>query len=122
VNAAAAVGLVAVGGALGALGRSWLSPWVARRAAEGVSGTLAVNLVGSFLLGAVLEVGGEAAVLLLGAGLAGALTTFSTFAVDLDVLRAERRRRALAVYAVVTVLGSVGAVVAGAWVAAGIAG
>jgi CrcB protein len=87
-----------------------------------VSGTLAVNLVGSFLLGAVLEVGGEAAVLLLGAGLAGALTTFSTFAVDLDVLRAERRRRALAVYAVVTVLGSVGAVVAGAWVAAGIAG
>jgi len=122
VNAAGALALVAAGGAAGALGRSWLAPWVARRVTEGVYGTLAVNLVGSFLLGVVIEVGGEAAILLLGAGLAGALTTFSTFAADLDMLRAERRWRGLGLYAAVSVLGSVGAVVAGAWAAAAIAG
>lgn len=122
MNGVAAVSLVAAGGAVGALGRAWLAPRVARMAAERNYGTLAVNLVGSFLLGLVLGIGGEAAVLLLGAGLAGALTTFSAFAADLDVMRAERRWRGLGLYAVVSVLGSVGAVVAGAWVAAAIAG
>ncbi len=58
--------LVAAGGAVGALGRAWLAPRVARMAAERNYGTLAVNLVGSFLLGLVLRIGGEAAVLLLG--------------------------------------------------------
>jgi CrcB protein len=90
-------------------------------AAERNYGTFAVNIVGSFLLGLVLERGGEAAVLLLGAGLAGALTTFSAFAADLDVMRGERRWAGLGVYAAVTVAASLGAVAAGAWITATIA-
>ena len=122
MNGAAAVALVAAGGAVGALGRAWLSPRVARMAAERNYGTWAVNVVGSLLLGVVLTAGGERAYLLLGAGLAGALTTFSAFAADLDVMRGERRWAGLAVYAVLTVVASLAAVAAGAWVGASIAG
>jgi len=122
VSGAAAVALVAAGGAVGALGRAWLSPRVARMAAERNYGTWAVNVVGSLLLGVVLTAGGERAYLLLGAGLAGALTTFSAFAADLDVMRGERRWAGLVVYAVLTVVASLAAVAAGAWVGAAIAG
>ena len=122
MNGAGAVALVAAGGALGALGRAWLAPRVARMAAERNYGTWAVNVVGSLLLGVVLTAGGERAYLLLGAGLAGALTTFSAFAADLDVMRGERRWAGLAVYAVLTVVASLAAVAAGAWVGASIAG
>jgi hypothetical protein len=72
--------------------------------------------------GVVLIAGGERAYLLLGAGLAGALTTFSAFAADLDVMRGERRWAGLGVYAVLTVGASLAAVAAGAWVGATIAG
>jgi fluoride exporter len=122
VNGAAAVALVAAGGAAGALARAWLAPRVARMAAERNYGTWAVNVVGSLLLGVVLTAGGEPAYLLLGAGLAGALTTFSAFAADLDVMRAERRWAGLGVYAALTIVASLAAVAAGAWVGASIAG
>jgi CrcB protein len=91
-------------------------------AAERNYGTFAVNVVGSFLLGVVLIAGGERAYLLLGAGLAGALTTFSAFAADLDVMRGERRWTGLGVYSLLTVAASLAAVAAGAWVGASIAG
>lgn len=49
----------------------------------GWRGTLVVNVVGSFLLGLLLAVDpGRDALLTLGAGFCGALTTFSTFALE----------------------------------------
>lgn len=71
--------LVAIGGALGAVARWGLSllgegrvPWP----------TLVANVAGSLLLGAVVASGPRWAVTFLGAGVAGALTTYSTFALE----------------------------------------
>ncbi len=77
---------VAVAGALGALARWGLGVWLGERLG-GVFpwGTLAVNLIGCFLLGVVMEaterVGWLPAPtrLVLAVGFIGTLTTFSTF-------------------------------------------
>lgn len=80
---------VAVGGAMGALMRYGITGWL--QALTGSSfplGTLAVNVVGSFVIGVVLQAGTERYMmapetrLLLTTGLCGALTTFSTFAYE----------------------------------------
>jgi CrcB protein len=74
------VGLGALG-ALGALGRFTVDGAVsARRPSDFPFGTLAVNLSGAFVLGTLvgLGVGGDAR-LVLGTGLLGAYTTFSTW-------------------------------------------
>lgn len=90
------VALVAVGGAAGALLR-----WVVGRL--GRNGfpwpTLVVNVAGSLLLGLVARDGPEWALVLLGSGVAGALTTYSAFALETVSLP-----RALAVTYVVTSL------------------
>ncbi|MDP2624027.1 MAG: fluoride efflux transporter CrcB [Actinomycetota bacterium] len=76
---------VALGGALGALARYQLSGLIAvRQDTPFPSGTLAVNVLGSLLLGAVfgLVVAGrvsDSALAWGGVGFLGALTTFSTF-------------------------------------------
>ena len=80
---------IAAGGALGALGRFWLSTGVYRLLGRDFPwGTLAVNTLGSFLMGLLvvlfierLIVGPElrAAVLV---GFLGAFTTFSTFSIE----------------------------------------
>jgi len=80
---------IAGGGALGALGRFWVSTGVYRVLGRDFPwGTLAVNTLGSFLMGLLfvlfierLIVGDEvrAAVLV---GFLGAFTTFSTFSVE----------------------------------------
>ena len=80
---------IAGGGALGALGRFWMSTGVYRLLGRDFPwGTLAVNTLGSFLMGLLfvlfierLAVGPEvrAAVLV---GFLGAFTTFSTFSVE----------------------------------------
>lgn len=75
---------LAAGGVLGTLARYGLTAWVhSRTGTEFPWGTLAVNVLGSFLLGFALR-GSETAALspevrtLLTAGFCGAFTTFST--------------------------------------------
>lgn len=94
--------LVIVGGAVGAPLR-YLADRAVQVRHDSVFpwGTFSVNAVGSLLLGlvtgaAVSGVAGRGAVALLGTGLCGALTTYSTF--SYETLRlAERGRRFLAV-------------------------
>lgn len=80
---------VAAGGAAGAAARYFLSGWVHRF--DGAAfpwGTLAVNVAGSFLIGAVMHLAmGRFAWslqtrLLLTTGFCGGLTTFSTFSYE----------------------------------------
>ena len=71
-------------GAVGALARFTLDTAVsARRPSDFPFGTLAVNLSGAFALGLLvgLEVAGDA-MLILGTGLLGGYTTFSTWMVE----------------------------------------
>lgn len=68
--------LVLLGGAAGSTAR-----WAVAQALPGRRATLLVNLVGSLLLGLLLGAPPSAAVLL-GVGFCGALTTFSTYALE----------------------------------------
>lgn len=80
MNALVLVGVGALGGA-GAIARFALDGAVAGRLGRDFPyGTLAVNLAGAFLLGLVVEVAlGADAYHVLGTGLIGAFTTFSTW-------------------------------------------
>ncbi len=96
--------LVAGGGALGAVLRhlSATAGW------GGLRGILLVNVVGALGLGVVLGLGdrlSEALVLLLGVGLCGALTTYSTLAVQTWELWEVDRRRASAYVLLTTAAG-----------------
>lgn len=114
---------VAAGSALGAvlrhsaglLQQRWLRDGHRPDAAALPWSTLSVNVVGSVLLGAVVGAGqagllGPVAVTTLGAGVAGGLTTFSTFAVEVvAMVRTGRRRTAIAWTLATLVLGVAGA-------------
>ena len=79
-------------------------------------GILAVNVVGSFLLGLLTGVDAPA-ITVLGVGGLGAFTTFSSFARDAVAL-AERRRVGMSVgYVVVSCAAGVGAAAVGVWLA-----
>ncbi|MCK9172842.1 fluoride efflux transporter CrcB [Desulfuromonas thiophila] len=80
---------VALGGGCGCLCRYWLSGWVYAWLGRGLPyGTLAVNLLGSFLLGLLMELAlrttliGEIGRLALCIGFMGGFTTFSTFSFE----------------------------------------
>ncbi len=82
-------------------------------------GTLAVNLIGGLLMGALVGVlarganGGETWRLLLGVGVLGGFTTFSSFSLD-AVTMIERGQLAVALgYVLVSVIGSIAALFAG---------
>ena len=80
---------IAAGGAIGALLRFWVSSGVYLLLGRGFPyGTLAVNLLGSFVMGLLyvlllerMTVGPEVRAALL-IGLLGAFTTFSTFSIE----------------------------------------
>lgn len=102
--------LVAVGAALGATARYALaSAWRARFPWS----ILTANVIGSFLLGILLVRAQDDVYLFLGVGFCGALTTFSTFALDTLLLAREGRTPAAGANVVVSVTGSVAAVAAG---------
>jgi CrcB protein len=99
--------LVALGGFLGALARYGVEQWLPTRSGQWPAGTFLVNLVGAFILGALLEGlarGGadegwrRQVRLLIGTGFCGALTTFSTLAVESDLLVRDHRTGVAIVY------------------------
>jgi CrcB protein len=88
------VGIVALGGALGAILRYLVTSWVQHRVDFFPWGTVAVNLVGSFLIGIVLEMTlrgflSSQARLLLGVGILGGFTTFSSLSWEMLTLLEE---------------------------------
>ncbi|MEM7443153.1 MAG: fluoride efflux transporter CrcB [Pseudomonadota bacterium] len=84
---------VAVGGAVGAVGRYMLVVGVGRWLGTGFPwGTLAVNIIGSIVMGVLVEVmalawsPSQEVRALLVVGVLGAFTTFSTFSLDVVIL------------------------------------
>jgi fluoride exporter len=95
VSAAVLAGVALLGGA-GAVGRFALDGAVSARAGRGFPwGTLAVNLSGAFLLGLLTGVALSGDGLrLVGTGLLGAYTTFSTWALEAHRQAEDGRGRA----------------------------
>ena len=82
--------LVVLGAGLGAPLR-YAVDHAFRKRFEFPIGILIINAAGSFLLGLVSNTGPEVSALL-GSGFSGALTTLSTFAIDLDSQRHKPKR------------------------------
>jgi CrcB protein len=112
------IALVGLGGALGtalryALGTHWLP------AGSGFPrGTFIANLVGALVLGALIELlarrGSDTGVrrrvrLLVGTGFCGGLTTYSTLALETDLLLRAHRDGLAVTYAVVTAIAGLAA-------------
>ena len=114
MESAVPVAAVAVGGAAGAAARFAVTLWLAHRLGGPLPwGTLAVNVLGSFVLGVVVGFAPSPSVrALLGTGFCGGFTTFSTFAVE--TLAAPPGPAALHVGA--NVAGACGAAALGLWV------
>ncbi|RSU54668.1 fluoride efflux transporter CrcB [Sphingomonas sp. S-NIH.Pt15_0812] len=111
--------LVMLGGAIGSGARHWTGRWMlARLGPDFPYGTLTVNLVGGFamgvLTGLLARVGGnEPWRLLLGVGVLGGYTTFSSFSLDVVTL-AERGQILTALgYVLLSVIGAILALFAG---------
>lgn len=104
------VGVALVGG-LGALARFWVDGAVSRRTGGGFpTGTLAVNVTGAAVLGALAGAGlGGDAQLVAGTGLVGAYTTFSTWMLETHRLGEDGRRLALAANVVLSLAAGIAA-------------
>lgn len=120
---------VCVGGAAGTGARYWLSGLAQRHAGSAFPvGTLAVNVIGSFLLGALMEIGvtggmlGPTLRVALTTGVMGGFTTYSTFNYEtIQYLRDGAWALASANVAT-TVVACLGAGVAGLAAGRGLAG
>lgn len=102
---------IAIGGALGAMGRFWLSTVL--ESVNGNSfplGTFMVNVLGSFLIGAVFIILSEKIQLvdswrpLLMIGFLGAFTTFSTFSLDALLLFQQGHYNTALIYIAASVI------------------
>ena len=111
---------IAFGGAVGALGRHVVNVGMVAWIGHGFPwGTLAVNILGSFVMGALVHimavswsVSPELRALLTVGGL-GAFTTFSTFSLDAVALYERGQLMLAAGYVLASVIGALGALVLG---------
>ena len=119
---------VLAGGLLGTPARYAVSLALPTRTGSWPTGTFLVNLLGAFLLGALLEglvrggpVGDRRELLRLGlgTGFLGAFTTYSTLAVETDLLVRAGHAPLAAAYALASVAAGVLLSTAGIWAAAG---
>lgn len=83
--------LVALGGAIGSVGRFWVGFWISRLTGDAFPwNTLIINVLGSFVIGALAALTSEdgrfsgdgSLRLLLMVGLCGGFTTFSSFSLQ----------------------------------------
>jgi fluoride exporter len=129
VSGGATLLLVATGGALGAVARYLLTAAVQRRTTSPFpAGTLAVNVLGCLLLGALLaSLDGRAfaqqLTAFLAIGFLGDFTTYSTFSGEAVALAGARRRGAALVYVVGSIVLGLAALATGflavGWIIAG---
>ena len=114
---------VAVGGALGSLGRYGLSVWGATLATRIPLGTLAANVLGCLAMGAVMHAVivraamPEAWRLFLAVGLLGGLTTFSTFSYESITLARQGHAGSAALYVFGSLVIGLAAALLGWWLA-----
>lgn len=109
---------IAIAGGIGAAARFVLDGVITSRNRASVPiGTLVINVVGSFLLGLVAgwaaEHGASSLTVLLGIGLLGGFTTFSTASVELVALVRDDRPHAAAALAAGMLLLALAAAVLG---------
>jgi len=105
---------VGVGSAAGGLLRFWLAALLTARTGDAIWGILLINVTGSFCLGLLFGVLGEAAarsalIPLIGTGLLGGYTTFSTFSFQTLQLVQQGRGGTAATYVGISVVGGLAA-------------
>ena len=113
--------LVVAGALAGAPLRLLVTRLAARNGGDPARGTLAVNVVGSALLGLLLGAAATspAVATLVGTGFCGTLTTFSTFGGDVLRMVEQRRLARSLTYAAASVVLGVGAATLGYLLASG---
>lgn len=109
------IAMVALGGLAGAISRFGVQKAIPERVLP--SATLAVNLLGSFMLGLIAGSGIQGHLYLLTAtGFMGAFTTFSTLNVDLVKLVNNKQIKTVFIYIVSTYIGGLLCVAAGLFI------
>ena len=108
--------LISLGGAVGTAARYLLSVWLLRTLGPAFPyGTLAVNVIGSFLLGVIMQAGLDTTVLsptarvVLGTGVMGGFTTYSAFNYETLQYLQQGAWATAALYVVTTLLVCLGA-------------
>ena len=111
---------IALGGLAGTLSRYGLEGWIQSRTQTGFPlGTLVVNLSGSLLIGFIIRLATGSTLIstdmraALTIGFCGAYTTMSTFSYESVALLRDGDYPRAALYMTATILGCVGAVIAG---------
>jgi CrcB protein len=117
---------VALGGAIGAALRYLAGVGIFRVMGQGAFplGIITVNIIGSFLMGVFVVAAAQRGLTYLGpfvmTGILGGFTTFSAFSLETVTLM-ERGQIGLAgVYVGLSVIGSVGGLMLGLWLARGV--
>ena len=114
---------IAFGGILGTLARYYLQGWVQARTGVFPVGTLAINLIGSLMIGFVIRLATGSTIIspdlraALTIGFCGAFTTMSTFSYETIALLRDGEYGYAGLYMGGTILGCLAAVIIGTAVA-----
>ncbi|SHL47586.1 camphor resistance protein CrcB [Roseovarius litoreus] len=116
---------VALGGAIGAMLRFGTGLALLRLSGPGFPvGVLSVNVLGSFLIGVFAVFSTQKGLThlnpLVMAGLLGGFTTFSAFSLEAFTLYERGQLGSAGLYVVLSIIGSLGALALGVWIARGI--